>query len=69
MKNTAAKKYIRQVKRLYRGKRRFKRQFIQELKDALLCYLEEHPEPTYTDLTKEFGHQSDGSAFGKSSDL
>ena len=33
MKNTAAKKYIRQVKRLYRGKRRFKRQFIQELKD------------------------------------
>ena len=54
MKNTAAKKYIRQVKRLYRGKRRFKRQFIQELKDALLCYLEEHPEATYTDLTKEF---------------
>ena len=59
MKNTAAKKYIRQVKRLYRGKRRFKRQFIQELKDALLCYLEEHPEATYTDLTKEFGHPSE----------
>ena len=59
MKNTAAKKYIRQVKRLYRGKRRFKRQFIQELKDALLCYLEEHPEATYTDLTKKFGHPSE----------
>ena len=59
MKNTAAKKYIRQVKRLYRGKRRFKRQFIQELKDALLCYLEEHPKTTYTDLTKEFGHPSE----------
>ena len=33
--------------------------FIQELKDALLCYLEEHPEATYTDLTKEFGHPSE----------
>lgn len=55
----SSEEIYRQVKRLYRGKRRFKRQFIQELKDALLCYLEEHPEATYTDLTKEFGHPSE----------
>lgn len=59
MKHKAARKYLRQVKRLYSGKSKSKKQFIHELEDALLCFLEEHPQATYSDLTNEFGQPSE----------
>lgn len=49
------KKYIRQIKRIYRGKSKDKKQFLKELQDALLCFCEEHPDSSYSDLVKEFG--------------
>lgn len=52
-------KYIRQVKRLYKGKLKYKKQFIHELKDSLLCFKEEHPQATYSDLVDEFGEPSE----------
>ncbi len=51
--------YIRQIKRRYRGKRKIKKVFIQELTDALLLYCEENPHASYSDLLDRFGSPSD----------
>jgi hypothetical protein len=53
------KKYIRRVKRVYYGKRKGKKQFIQELEDALYCFCEKNPESSYSDLVAEFGEPSE----------
>lgn len=59
MKPKNVKKYIRQIKRIYRGNRNDKMQFILELEDALLCFHEEHPDSSYDDLVAEFGKPSE----------
>ena len=59
MKQKIVKKYIHQIKRIYRGKYSDKKQFIEELQDALLCFYEEHPDASYSDLVKEFGKPSE----------
>lgn len=59
LKQKIVKKYIRQIKRIYRGKSSDKKQFIEELQDALLCFCEEHPDSSYSDLVKEFGKPSE----------
>lgn len=59
MKQKIVNKYIRQIKRIYRGKSSDKKQFIEELQDALLCFCEEHPDSSYSDLVKEFGKPSE----------
>jgi hypothetical protein len=59
LNNKIIKKYIRQVQRIYSGKRKNKKHFIQELHDALLCYCEEHPNSSYNDLLSEFGEPSE----------
>ncbi len=59
MDNRPIQKYIRQAKRIYHGDRKLKKQFIQDLEDALFCYTEKHPNCTYSDLTDEFGTPSE----------
>lgn len=59
MKQKIVKKYIHQIRRIYRGKYSDKKQFIEELQDALFCFCEEHPDATYSDLVKEFGKPSE----------
>ena len=59
MKQKIVKKYIRQIKRIYRGRYKDKKQFIKELQDALLCFCEDHPDSSYSDLIKEFGKPSE----------
>lgn len=59
MQKKFVNKYIRQVKRFYKGKRKAKKQFICELRDALFCYYEKNPTATYDDLLSEFGAPSD----------
>lgn len=59
MKQKSIKKYIRQIKRIYRGRYRDKKQFTEELQDALLCFCEEHPSSSYSDLIEEFGKPSE----------
>lgn len=59
MRSEIAKRYIRQVKRVYSGKHKAKKQFIEEINDAIECYLEQNPEATYSDLLNEFGEPSD----------
>ena len=59
MERKIIKKYIRRIKRIYRGKYKDKKQFIRELQDALLCFCEEHPNSSYSDLIKEFGKPSE----------
>lgn len=56
MNDTIIRRYIRQAKRSYTGKLKYRGQFLHELEDALLCFLEEYPEATYSDLTNEFGN-------------
>lgn len=55
MSRNIHKRYIRQIKRIYTGKKSSKRIFIKELEDAILCYLQDNPDSTYSDLVKEFG--------------
>lgn len=59
MQKKFVNKYIRQVKRFYKGNRKAKKQFICELRDALFCYCEKNPTATYDDLLSEFGAPSD----------
>lgn len=53
--NKAVQKYLRQVRRVYSGNKVLKKQFIQDLQDALLCYTEKNPKCSYADLVEEFG--------------
>lgn len=59
MQKKNVNRYIRQVKRFYKGNHKAKKQFIKELEDALLCYYEEHETSSYSDLLSEFGKPSD----------
>lgn len=55
MCNRAISKYIRRTKRIYYGDRELKKRFIKDLQDSLICYSEEHPDCSYTDLVDKFG--------------
>lgn len=55
MCNSAISKYIRRTKRIYYGDRELKKRFIKDLQDSLICYSEEHPDCSYTDLVDTFG--------------
>lgn len=55
MDNKAVQKYLRQARRIYYGNKALKKQFIQDLGDALLCYTEKKPDCSYTDLVEKFG--------------
>ncbi|MDE6850922.1 MAG: hypothetical protein K2J67_00320 [Lachnospiraceae bacterium] len=63
MKQKIVKKYIRQIRRIYQGRYQDKKQFLDELQDALLCFYEEHPDSTYTDLVQKFGRPSEMKGF------
>lgn len=59
MNNKNINKYLRMVKQIHHGKRSTKKKFVSELKDALLCFCDEHPNSTYSDIVEEFGRPSD----------
>lgn len=53
--NKVLKKYLRQVKHIYHGDKKLKKQFLQDVEDALLCYAESHPGCSYDDIVHKFG--------------
>lgn len=55
MDNKVLKKYLRQVKHIYHGDKKLKKQFLQDVEDALLCYAESHPGCSYDDVVHKFG--------------
>lgn len=55
MDNKVLKKYLRQVRHIYHGDRNLKKQFLQDVEDALLCYAESHPDCSYDDIVHKFG--------------
>lgn len=55
MCNKAIAKYIRRAKKVHYGDRETKKHFIADLQDSLLCFSEEHPDCSYTDLVEKFG--------------
>lgn len=55
MDNKVLKKYLRQVKHIYHGDKKLKKQFLQDVEDALLCYAESHPDCSYDDIVHKFG--------------
>lgn len=55
MNNTIIKKYLQYASRAYCGHFQHKKRFLNDLKDALLCYAEITPEFSYEDLLSKFG--------------
>ena len=55
LEQKAVHKYLRRAKQVYHGNGQIRKQFIQDLSDALTCYTETHPSCTYEDLVDEFG--------------
>lgn len=55
MDNKVLKKYLRQVRHIYHGDKNLKKQFLQDVEDALLCYAESHPDCSYDDIVHKFG--------------
>ncbi len=55
LKPKAIHKYLRKAKHVYHGKGPIRKQFINDLADALKCYCETHPDCSYEDLVDEFG--------------
>lgn len=53
--NKVLKKYLHQVKHIYHGDKKLKKQFLQDVEDALLCYAESHPGCSYDDIVHKFG--------------
>lgn len=53
--NKVLKKYLRQVRHIYHGDKKLKKQFLQDVEDALLCYAESHPGCSYDDVVHKFG--------------
>ena len=53
--NKVLKKYLRQVKHIYHGDKKIKKQFLLDVEDALLCYTESHPGCSYDDIVHKFG--------------
>lgn len=53
--NKVLKKYLRQVKHIYHGDKKIKKQFLLDVEDALLCYMESHPGCSYDDIVHKFG--------------
>lgn len=53
--NKVLKKYLRQVKHIYYGDKKLKKQFLLDVEDALLCYVESHPDCSYDDIVHKFG--------------
>jgi len=59
MQNRQLKKYLKKIKHTYSGSRSDKRRFLAEIQDALLCYINDHPDSTYKDIVNEFGEPSE----------
>lgn len=55
LEQKAVHKYLRRAKQIYHGNGQIRKQFIQDLSDALTCYTETHSGCTYKDLVDEFG--------------
>jgi hypothetical protein len=53
--NKVFKKYLRQAKHIYYGDKKLKKQFLLDVEDALLCYVESHPGCSYDDIVHKFG--------------
>ena len=50
MQRNITKKYLRQIRRLYKGKHKIKKNFLDELEQDLLHYQKTHPNADYNDL-------------------
>ena len=59
MQRNITKKYLRQIRRLYKGKHKIKKQFLDELEQDLLHYQKTHPNADYNDLLTQFGEPSE----------
>ena len=55
MQRNITKKYLRQIRRLYKGKHKIKKNFLDELEQDLLHYQKTHPNADYNDLLTQFG--------------
>ena len=53
--NKVLKKYLRRVKHIYYGDKKLKKQFLLDVEDALLYYVESHPGCSYDDIVHKFG--------------
>lgn len=69
MDNKVLKKYLRQVKHVYHGDKKLKKQFLQDVEDALLCYAEYHPSCSYDDIVHRFGTPTELRESFSSSDM
>ncbi len=69
MDNKVLKKYLRQVRHIYHGDRKLKKQFLQDVEDALLCYAESHPGCSYDDIVHKFGSPNELRESFSSSDM
>ena len=59
MQRNITKKYLRQIRRLYKGKHKTKKNFLDELEQYLLHYQKTHPNADYNDLLTQFGEPSE----------
>ena len=59
MQRNITKKYLRQIRRLYKGKHKIKKNFLDELEQDLLHYQKTHPNADYNDLLTQFGEPSE----------
>lgn len=67
--NRVLKKYLRQVRHIYHGDKKLKKQFLQDIEDALLCYAESHPGCSYDDIVRKFGSPTELRESFSSSDM
>lgn len=59
MQRNITKKYLRQIRILYKGKHKIKKIFLDELEQDLLHYQKTHPNADYNDLLTQFGEPSE----------
>ncbi|MCI8364543.1 MAG: hypothetical protein HFG34_06290 [Eubacterium sp.] len=69
MDNKVLKKYLRQVRHVYHGDKKLKKQFLQDVEDALLCYAESHPGCSYDNIVHRFGTPTELRESFSSSDM
>lgn len=67
--NKVLKKYLRRVKHIYYGDKKLKKQFLLDVEDALLCYVESHPGCSYDDIVHKFGSSKELRESFASSDM
>ena len=56
MQRNITKKYLRQIRRLYKGKHKIKKNFLDELEQDFLHYQKTHPNADYNDLLTPITH-------------